>query len=565
MIDSEKISISITELNFNSGDTLTVAPNEIVVFVGPNNAGKSVTLKEIHSFVKDVELDRKVITGVRYTKGGNRNALEHLLNSLAKREKKYGDSFYFIGAGFEFPEYKMAAWENDDKGIKDLVPILLKLLSTEERLAAVTPPESINLAREVPRHPIHHLQKNDKLEAAFSGYFKQAFGWDLVVHRNNGKTVPLYVGDKPIPVPGSDRVSMDYIHELEKLDLLHEQGDGMKSFVGVLLNVFISDQQIFLVDEPEAFLHPPQARLLGKMLVNNLPSERQLFVSTHSEDLLKGMINEKSSNVKVVRITRDGTVNRVCQLDSNQIADIWKDPTLRHSNVLSGLFHSKVVVCEGDGDCRFYSTILAANAELSGKSYSDTLFINSGGKQKMPIIINALARMDVEVHAIVDFDIYESVEVLGKIYEALGHDFSTIRIRCQLIKQNITSKLKPIHKDSVRKQLSEILDSCPTTDLPDDVIKKLKEVLKGSGTGSLAKISGEKSVSTGEPTRIYKEINDHLHSVGIHAVDVGELENFYRLASDHGPKWLNQVMELNFATDPELETARRFVDKLKID
>lgn len=564
MTETEKLSLTITEIIFNSEDTLTVEPGEIVVFVGPNNAGKSVTLKEIFSFVKDLELDRKIIKEVKYTKTGTNEQLEKLMSEVATKEKKYGDSFYFTGNGFEFPEYRMADWKTPGIGIKDLAPVFLKLLGTEERLQAVKPPDSINLNKEKATHPIHTLQKDDAKEAAFSSFFRQAFGQDLIVHRNNGKTVPLYAGQRP-PIPANgDRLSMEYLLALEALDLLHEQGDGMKGFVGVLLNVIISHQQVFLVDEPEAFLHPPQARLLGKMLANHLPAGRQLFISTHSEDFLKGLINEKTSNVKVVRITRDESINRVCKLDSSQIAEIWKDPTLRHSNVLSGLFHSKVVVCEADGDCRFYSSILAANAELAGQTYSDTLFLNAGGKHKIHIIANALVKMNVEVHAIVDFDIFETPEILERIYEALGHDFSAIRQLCLQVKQNILSRIKPIYKVQIEKQFSEILSNCNTEEVPKEVIEKLKEVLKGNGTGSLAKMSGADSVSAGEPTRIYKQINEHLRSIGLHAVEVGILENFDRSASGHGPQWLSQVMEKDFAADPDLEKARRFIAAIGI-
>src|SRR3954452_10968168 len=44
---------------------------------------------------------------------------------------------------------------------------------------------------------------------------------------------------------------------------LEKEGDGMRSFVGILLHVLLSNDMISLVDAPEAFLHPPQARLIG--------------------------------------------------------------------------------------------------------------------------------------------------------------------------------------------------------------------------------------------------------------------------------------------------------------
>jgi len=42
----------ISELEFNDGTKISLDKNEVVVFVGPNNAGKSATLKEASSLLK---------------------------------------------------------------------------------------------------------------------------------------------------------------------------------------------------------------------------------------------------------------------------------------------------------------------------------------------------------------------------------------------------------------------------------------------------------------------------------------------------------------------------------
>ena len=109
---------------------------------------------------------------------------------------------------------------------------------------------------------------------------------DLGEDQNAGNKVPLHVGDKPEVKEGEDRVSMSYLKRLEELPTLHEQGDGMKSFVGVMLNTMIKKKSITLIDEPEAFLHPPQARLLGQMLAKRDENSGQLIISTHSGDFI---------------------------------------------------------------------------------------------------------------------------------------------------------------------------------------------------------------------------------------------------------------------------------------
>lgn len=40
--------------------------------------------------------------------------------------------------------------------------------------------------------------------------------------------------------------------------MLQEQGDGFRSFVGIVLSILLSKDKIILIDEPEAFLHPTQ-------------------------------------------------------------------------------------------------------------------------------------------------------------------------------------------------------------------------------------------------------------------------------------------------------------------
>ncbi len=44
-----KGSISVSAINFKNGITLNLQEDSIVLFVGANNSGKSLTLREIHT------------------------------------------------------------------------------------------------------------------------------------------------------------------------------------------------------------------------------------------------------------------------------------------------------------------------------------------------------------------------------------------------------------------------------------------------------------------------------------------------------------------------------------
>ena len=47
------------------------------------------------------------------------------------------------------------------------------------------------------------------------------------------------------------------------------------SFMGLMVAVITANFPLIIVDEPEAFLHPPQARLLGRKLATNAPGGRK--------------------------------------------------------------------------------------------------------------------------------------------------------------------------------------------------------------------------------------------------------------------------------------------------
>ena len=217
-------------------------------------------------------------------------------------------------------------------------------LNTETRLNATVPAELVNLASEPATHPLHRLYDDDQLEAKLDRIFKRAFGQNLILNRGAGRDVMLHLGDRHTLPNNPDRQSREFRRAVNALPMVHEQGDGMRAFVGVLLGVLAMDRDAAFIDEPEAFLHPPQANMIGRVLAEQTPSKRQLFVATHSTDFLKGVLDHCSPRVRVVRLQRTGDVNFVTELRPEAVRSVWGDPILRYSRVLEGLFHDGAIV-----------------------------------------------------------------------------------------------------------------------------------------------------------------------------------------------------------------------------
>lgn len=261
----------------------------------------------------------------------------------------------------------------------------------------------------------------------------------------------------------------------------------MRSFVGVLLHAFISTHSIQLIDEPEAFLHPPQARLLGKMLAKDFPNDRQLFLSTHSEDFLKGLLDSGNQNIKVIRIRREGAINKSHQLDKNDIKNIWSDSLLRHSNILNGLFHTKVVICESDSDCRFYSAVLSSLYEGTNEISPDILFIHCGGKHRIPIVVKALKKLDVPITVITDFDILNDENPIKEIITDLNGNWDSIKADWKIVKSSIDSRRPELETKDLKIEVDTIFSSTSDKIMPKEKIQELNKLLKKHHPGLMQK------------------------------------------------------------------------------
>jgi len=282
---------------------------------------------------------------------------------------------------------------------------------------------------------------------------------------------------------------------------------------------------ITLIDEPEAFLHPPQARLLGKMLAKNNPDNRQLLISTHSEDFLQGLLDADSENVTVIRINRDGNINRMSVLKNDEIKKLWGNPILRYSNILSGLFHEKVVVCESDYDCLFYQAIMDAIYEHKNEIAPDILFTHCGGKTRIKDVVSALKAVNVPVAAICDFDLLNSSQNFKPITASFGLDWRVA----------LSADMKAIYDGMNAKNSGEI-----------NAWDQIKKVGKAGFTGN-------------EPAA-YEKVEAASKSAGLFVVPVGEMECFDKTVNKEKKDWVYYVLEnYNLATEAKLEEARKFV------
>lgn len=519
-LDVDYPGVVIESISFNDGTTLALEPNSIVVFTGANNCGKSQILRDIENcFDESRKKMSVVVSDLSY----------HLCGEIT--QAFFDKNFHINEQGHleqngsrnvVHKESLLHEWERKHLP-RDLRSIFIKRINTEMRLSV-----SNSLPRDgygATAHPIYKMMKSEKLTQTVSSYFHQAFGMDLVVNRNMLQTVPLHVGKAPDKTHYTIQDRDEYDALIDALPQLQEQGDGMRSFASILLDTFTSEYSLTLIDEPEAFLHPPQARIMGKMLGQNNPSNRQLIVSTHSEDFLQGILDSSNDNVTIVRINRQDNINWMSILENEEIEKLWTNPILRYSNILSGLFHEMVVVCESDYDCMFYQAVMNALYESNGEISPDVLFTHCGGKSRTKDVVSALRAVDVPVVSICDFDLVDSSQDFKSLIEAFGKDWESIR----------SSGLKTVH-DSFNAKKGVGVD--------------MHSLIKSAGKACL----------DGDAPAAYENVESICKEMGLFVVPCGEMECFDKTINKEKKDWVYHVLEhYNLATEPKMKEARSFV------
>ena len=556
-------SIYFDEVTFSDGQTLSFDDDEIVVFVGPNNAGKSAALKDLQSWISRPQR-QTVILDAKTKKTGTGDDLRAYLE---KHAQKSGDltNLSYGGIGFSI-HHSHTAWFDYTHDRHPVAPFFTTRVATESRINGSDPAGAIALYQNPPSHPIHLLLMDNSLAASMSELFRRAFGKDLIVFRAGGSQFPLYVGKKPSLALGEDELAKSYIDNLLCNAVpLQSQGDGMRSFVTVLLHILVADNHsIQFLDEPEAFLHPPQARLLGEYIAKNRRARSQLFISTHSTDILDGLLAGSSEKVRIIRIQRKGNINRIKELSKERTAAISNDTLTQYSGVFKGIFYRHVIITEADSDCLFYSSILNLPS-ISGEVRPDVLFIHASGKHRMSKLAETLRSLDVPVSVIADIDILSEEAAFRQLFEKLGGQWEDIQNAWKTVKTSVESVSPPINATQLKHMiLNELENVSGNAKFPKEIERNIKNIFRTVSPWDNVKHAGRSALRGSATINQFDYLSEKCAEKGLWIVPVGELESFCRsIDARHGPSFVEKVLEeRNLETDPELSEARNFVSKI---
>lgn len=537
----------------NSGDTIRFSPG-ITAIVGPNNVGKSRILADLGGWEGHNPPSESILSEIHLDYEKNvETVLSWCERHWAQPDKPGYESGFFTSnreRGF-IPEQQIRyMWTGGDS----VNPQFWSLYLPVDQRGELTKAQStFHRLTERPQFALQRLWADRGLEQRLSNLVRRAFGSPATVLHEGGPRTSLYLGDPGVP-PYPD--TEEYLQRMATLPEVQMQGHGLRSFVGMLLEIMAGTQRILLIDEPEMFLHPPQARLLGRMLSQFRQQGMQIILCTHSTDILQGLVagQAKPGSLTIIRLTRSDDENFASQIDPDTISRISSDPLLRHSSILDGLFYHGALLCEADGDATFYS---AVNAHIATSSEHvtpvlDLLFTHTnGGYSRYSIAVRALRSAGVPVVSIVDMDVLGNGATLEALVAAHGNSLHELGIAGDLrrLVGVVNQKAVALLRKDIRRDLQPILAKTDRY-IDGKELDVMRKAIRPATGWDDVKRSGQ-NYFRGEDYQAMQRVLSGLRQVGIFTVPVGELESFDPSVSP-SPKasWLSAVLSARFDEQP---------------
>jgi predicted ATPase len=582
-------NVKIASIQLSDSNTILPPPSGVTAIVGGNNVGKSTLLAQLTAWLPSGPAQHRpagqyyILQDVKFSVGDDANKLYQWIarNSSYQRATRADpnavEGHVRVGTGVltkRDVEEQIGTIESGYHALGPLTPFLTYSAGPGGRSATGFSAPHRPRPGMPPSHHIHHLEDNDQLRKQVESLYKEIFGQKITLDKI-GTESTIRIGEPPkgledLKYYNDAERAFQIREELDQLSLLDDQGDGVKSLMGLLLPIVTATYSIVIVDEPEAFLHPPQAVKLGKLLGQLAKDlEIQIILATHDRNILIGLL-ESGVDLSIARLTRDNDKTRSYQLDASKIAKIWADPVLRYSNVLDGLFHSLVVIAENERDCTFYAAALDAASEQEPLRIppSEVLFVPTGGKDGIAPVVEALAQIKVPVAASPDIDILNEPSKIRRLIESFDGKWEDYAEDYRVCTAELNQKREAIPASTVLEQVVEFLvelnEEDPERLWDDELRDKFRARTRSQGSRwEQVKKHGINEFPGAVISRLHSLL-ERLEKIGLVPVRVGELESFangYPVVARKGLNWLRQALEANVHKSPSaIEHVKRLLN-----
>ncbi len=165
----------------------------------------------------------------------------------------------------------------------NLIPVFQA--SKAEKFQPITNFEHSNPSRELDR--LHDLAINSNRIVQSLGMLKEKIAYFEDIRKTN-KGLQVFLKNQNTPLPVSS------------------MGDGFRSLLSLTFMNSLAGEGVIILEEPEASLHPGFMYILCEAILNN-SKESQFFISTHSMDFVRALLNVlkwegQTGDIRIIRM-----------------------------------------------------------------------------------------------------------------------------------------------------------------------------------------------------------------------------------------------------------------------
>ncbi|MGY3996345.1 ATP-dependent nuclease [Aeromonas veronii] len=547
-------------------DKQEIELNKFTVLVGPNNVGKSQTLKDINDIFTRGKMAKTTLISeimieklpdiIEYLNGLD---IKDSVHNIGHKTVKGVKGNLIEGESFEI---HMPSVENNYKNdgpsslFSNIARFKISYLDAGTRLKVAQKTGSFNPHTGFPQNLLQAVYGDPHTEKTLQEAFLESFGDEIRLDYSGLVEFAFRVSKHFGEIPSDPR---DAFEKMSAFSLLDDQGDGYKSFVGVVLSLLLSKDRIVLLDEPEAFLHPAQARQLGYWIAEHskhVPG--QIIVATHNSNFLSGILSSDQS-VDIYRLNRSRDNTSFKKMGASETVSLVKSPLLSSQRVLDAIFHRGVVVCEADADRSIYQTVA-----LKYWGTQEFLFIHAHNKQTISTVTTLLRNVDIPVCAIADIDVVND-DCFLDILKSIGGPVDLTKAKTD--QESIIHAVDTLEESQALVLLKEKIDEF------SGQLDRSEHTLSGA-RGALNRLRREasnwSSVKSEGISGLPKEVQQVMHELietvkhnRLYIVPVGELEKWIELGVSQKNKWIIPALNHLFENDCPTELKNFVGDVIK--
>jgi AAA15 family ATPase/GTPase len=127
---------------------------------------------------------------------------------------------------------------------------------------------------------------------------------------------------------GNGKHAAYYVHNSEHISL-SAMGEGVANILGLVTDLCVAENRIFLIEEPENDIHPKALKTLLKLIIEKSKTN-QFFISTHSNIVMKYLGTEASSKIFYIN-SEIGLDNTRPLLHTSRLKEVSNDPEERRT------------------------------------------------------------------------------------------------------------------------------------------------------------------------------------------------------------------------------------------